>query len=1205
MWAKVPRRRRFWKYVSPRRHTVGLVILAILLSTVYGLWYFTNDRRIRRMAEGYFQQATGWQVQVGQAHFGFFSGVKLERVRVQVPDDAGKGPILEAREIVLRFHLGDLLEGKFQPYEVLCDGLSLTVFEKAGAVVGTEKMLSNRKKGPDPALAALFEHLPTVQIRNGLFRQIQIDERGQQSIVDKPLNLTMTPTASSVYNVKFENIRAGQPASVAGWIDVDLATGVVSNKFGYAPTDEVIDLLPPKYREFLKRYSVRGQRLTLQQTAANVHELDMEDLSLKLPLEDGGLELANVRGKLVFDGKSVTLKGVKMRDGTEAMGFTGKLPQLGNAVVKEISGRYDGLAITSPFKLHLELQDAAVPDEGDVTGPLGDGLHFAREMYNLSGQFSMSVDASRQEEGGKVHVSGEIRPQGMEAMFKYFAYPVKDVRGKVTFHDQSINIDGLTARNGPTWLKLTGTFDAAENRYKIVTEARDLAFNSELRQSLPQRIGGMWDVVKPSGIGGGTLTVTSVSGQEHDHIECALKFEGQGAAVYQGFPYPVEGISGQVRIDGSDVYLDNLQGRRGKMSCTIQGSILAADSAKPTVDVTVTAKDLPLDEALRTAMPSGGKAMLQETRASGQAQAVTATIKQSGGSPVEYNIQAKVKDASYRPEAFPYEVTGAEGKITYVSDCIVIDNLAGKHGVSGVTLSGTITPAGGKYGLDLRIKAADLLFDETLRSVLPEEAQRAWALLEPAGAGDVGLAYRRNLPGMGPDVDFDMDLLAKDMQIHYHDLPYKFTGVTGQAHVRPGWVEMKNVQGACDQMHVKLSGTVALGVQGDGADLKLVATDVKIDNQLLTGLPDSATSMLAGLKPGGQCNLDLASLKLVLPATPATMPATTVVSAATAPATPARSTSRPAMDPWFDSRLAASQPATGESPARPAQSWSLRGTIAFKDAVVDVGFGDKTLTGTLKGTAEVDAGQFSLQADADIDSIEVGGPKLTKLTAKIRKAPRGSSVLINDIAGQLMGGRLAGSAEIKLGPPVECLLQLGVHDVKIQEMLAGKDGAKAEGLLDGTLRLVAKVGQANSQQAVGELYISKAKLSRMPVLLGPQNALSLFVPGQGGYTDGAVRYELKGTNLLLNEMYLTSSGFSIVGSGQVDLNTQALRCTFLGQPGSKLPRIASLSDLLDRLVREISEIRVTGTLSKPVTRNVPLSSLDDAIRRLQNPAKED
>jgi hypothetical protein len=296
----------------------------------------------------------------------------------------------------------------------------------------------------------------------------------------------------------------------------------------------------------------------------------------------------------------------------------------------------------------------------------------------------------------------------------------------------------------------------------------------------------------------------------------------------------------------------------------------------------------------------------------------------------------------------------------------------------------------------------------------------------------------------------------------------------------------------------------------------------------------------------------------------------------------------------------------------------FEGEIALRGAVLDFGFGPQTVTGRVSGSAAFAEAGLSVEAQAAIDSLESGGRKATDLVAKISKAAGRDMLHIEDVSGKAMGGRLAGSAEIRLTQPVECGIQMEVNEVRLAELIptaatepattepASAAGPKTktsfEGLLAGNLRLKARIGDVSSRQAVGELWISRAKINQIPVMLGMEKVVLVATPGEGAYTEGILRYELKGQNLLFNEIYLTSQGMSMVGSGKLDMKTEALRMSFLTRPGASIARMDSLSDLV---AREISEIRVMGTLTRPLYRNVPLSRLDTAIRRLNNPSKDD
>ncbi|MCD4823192.1 MAG: hypothetical protein K8S55_10725, partial [Phycisphaerae bacterium] len=80
---------------------------------------------------------------------------------------------------------------------------------------------------------------------------------------------------------------------------------------------------------------------------------------------------------------------------------------------------------------------------------------------------------------------------------------------------------------------------------------------------------------------------------------------------------------------------------------------------------------------------------------------------------------------------------------------------------------------------------------------------------------------------------------------------------------------------------------------------------------------------------------------------------------------------------------------------------------------------------------------------------------------------------------------------------------------------------------------------------------------------------------------------------------------SILGSGTLNMKTDALKLTFLTGPPGKLPRLSELADdILNALGKELMEIRVTGTLKKPKMETRSLRSIERIIRRLAAPMPE-
>ena len=122
------RRRRMWKYVSPKRQKFGLVVLAILISLVYAEWYFTNDIRIRNEAEKALERLIAADVEIDHASFSIFEGVHLRGVRVRIIGDDSPYNFVTARRVVLKHNpWGLLLRGRLEPTDIVCIDPVVTV----------------------------------------------------------------------------------------------------------------------------------------------------------------------------------------------------------------------------------------------------------------------------------------------------------------------------------------------------------------------------------------------------------------------------------------------------------------------------------------------------------------------------------------------------------------------------------------------------------------------------------------------------------------------------------------------------------------------------------------------------------------------------------------------------------------------------------------------------------------------------------------------------------------------------------------------------------------------------------------------------------------------------------------------------------------------------------------------------------------------
>jgi hypothetical protein len=241
-----------------------------------------------------------------------------------------------------------------------------------------------------------------------------------------------------------------------------------------------------------------------------------------------------------------------------------------------------------------------------------------------------------------------------------------------------------------------------------------------------------------------------------------------------------------------------------------------------------------------------------------------------------------------------------------------------------------------------------------------------------------------------------------------------------------------------------------------------------------------------------------------------------------------------------------------------------------------------------------------------LDSIFVNKHRITNLEAKILKGPGGTVVHVKDISARSHGGVIAGFAEIKLTDPIQYGVRLSVMGIRLEELFEAGDAVpkslpQVRGLLDGRIQLTGTLGKTDTRRASGVMRISKAKLYKLPVLLGLLHVIYLRLPGDSVFTEGNLEYHLQGNKLIFEEISLSGSALSIVGSGTMDMKSSKLKLTFLTGPPGKMPRIAGLESLYKDIAREIMQIHVTGTLEKPKMETVSMGSLKAAIDKLMRP----
>ncbi len=1156
------RRRRLWRYVSPRRRGMGMVALALLVLLGYGYWHLTNDWRIGRLARRYLSDLTGARVDIRSAKFKVFAGVELAGVRLYIPGDPSPVPFLQAETVVLKHYPWSLLfSGRIQPQEVICLEPIVTlehhVAENEYNVQRLFQLALARWREREGGYAG---RLPPIRIRQAQLRWVDVDGGLRLPLGMMQLNISMRPREGQEYDVVFENQRAGSPPTVHGRFALDAKKGKIRQISGSASIVGLEGALPRKYRRWRRRYAVTGEVQLRGEPGVGRIELDLKDVSLTLPPEEGGLDLQHVHGRLRLEEGRIALENVN-----------GQIVQ-GDGARFELSGVYAGHEADSPFELDVRIEDMAVPAPGRLGGRIAELLEGLREDYELSGRLNLLAKLTRDADG-QLGLRGTVQPLGMTFRFREFPYQFEDVRGEIAIGPEAISLRDVSARHGSGHFVLDGRLPAGGGKgpLEVALRGEDIPFDLELRDALPEKLRRIWDSIAPEGTTSVQVQVTRPA-EGPLSLSGALILAGKAAMTYEQFPYRLENILGQVHVEGDRVRIQ-VHGSRGAMRCTIDGTIAQLDRTSRQVDLKIRAKHVPLDDHLLQALGGRGKEVLASMRADGSARQVDVTIHQEGGGKLEYHIEGDLENVSIKPLVFPYAVTDLSGAVVIDPERIVLRDLAGRHDQGRVHLSGQIFPDREHIALSLDVQGEGLSLDAALFEALPESVKNVWRSLQPTGQADVAVKLRRGLADQPRLLDYDIAVTPRGASVRWEAFPYPFDGVTGLVVARPGLVELKGLTASQGAMRTAVSGDIRTEDDRTDVSVSVQAENMPIDQQLLDVMPSELAWLGEEFSPGGSMGIDLRSLHIR----------------------------------WIP-QPPPEEGSGAEEPGAPRAFWQAEGTIRLDEAVMPLASGQTQLTGAFLGSAGRDQDGVRIAGSLDIERMILGRRELTDVQGRLSKSASGSLVKISALAGKVHGGQFAGQAEVRLRPTREYGVRLSVEGVRLEELFAKGDGGASQagtvrGLLAGNLQMTAQAGDVQSRRGSGVLRITEGKIYKLPVVLGLLQVIYLTLPGQAAFTDADVTYSLQGRELLFEEIYLTGSALSLVGSGRMDLETEALNLNFLAGPPGRLPRIGSIDTLFHGILREIAEIRVTGTLAKPRTRTVSLRSLDAAIRKLLNPGQ--
>lgn len=680
----------------------------------------------------------------------------------------------------------------------------------------------------------------------------------------------------------------------------------------------------------------------------------------------------------------------------------------------------------------------------------------------------------------------------------------------------------------------------------------------------------------------------------------------QVRGAFAFFPYPVDSGTARVTVRRDSALLHRAtitrQGEAHMTTADINGRIDWGNDSPLQYDLRIFADDVPTDAALWRALPPVATETAQSLGLAGVANAKARVFSTANGSP-RYDVTLDVRDGLFWPTADTFNLSDIRGRVRLRPGLVELIDIVGQRGDGSVSAIGTIgTDADGRTALTLA--ASNFPLEGDLYQLLPSAAQEAWDWLRPEGTVDADvqfdvptalLASRRNpaddavatsVASAASEVSYDVELRPNGINLLPSGLPYALQNVHGSIHIQPGEVILTDVTAD----HAVAEGPparLALNGIGDFRDEAIPAgkwtlqphfSDVPVDAELLTALPQGVSDMLEAISFRGRIGGDFDVLQI----TPQPVAAS-----------PADITGEPA----------------GEAPP---PNVLFKGRLTASDADFDIGVAVGNFTGQSSFAGSYENGElYELSGEVTASSYTLSEREAGDLTLSFALPAGGDALAFSNISSNIAGGVMDGSAALTFAQTPEgesrnrFTVHLDVVGVDVQKLL-GEDEI-GDGRLTAGLDLRGVVGAPASREGRGRVFVEGDKLFKLPLVLGLLQVTNLALPIAEPFSEAEVQFDIGGPLLRFEKLELRATsgprntrGMELTGRGTLNYETGRMLMTF-DTSNRGWDAIPLVGDLVGLARNELIGVEITGTLARPEVsgRSLPtvLGTFDRAVSK--------
>jgi hypothetical protein len=472
------------------------------------------------------------------------------------------------------------------------------------------------------------------------------------------------------------------------------------------------------------------------------------------------------------------------------------------------------LKIEDLHSRHTFAGDTFAADRQAFLGKLGPftALQGFFNSYQPSGTVAIDFQASGSlERLSESTLVGKVYCKDISICYRGFPYVIEHLTGRIDLTEKGVVLNNLCGRHGDTEVAFNGwSKDFGPNwKYQVGITSDNMALDNDLYEALSTKQKKSWSAFSPSGL---AAIDYRLSRQSQTDVKETLLVKLLGVeAAYRHFPYPLKNLSGRLLFAHDSVTVSDVISQVNDCKITLNGKVTACSTEQPIYDISIEAKDVPLDSTLVSSLSDKKGDFYNRLNMSGLADAdikiftpelVTAERPVAGqdSGPTSFIADVSLKKTSLswgflteKADDFPLVISDVSAKTIITPDLIQIEDFTGRCNQALVSLTGRIWPGdeAQKPSYSLLLYAEQTELNDELISLLPQPLIKIVSELQPKGK--VNLTANLNKTDSGNYPDYKITVDCSGNSINFEPFTYPVKNVTGRLTITENIITLEDI----------------------------------------------------------------------------------------------------------------------------------------------------------------------------------------------------------------------------------------------------------------------------------------------------------------------------------------------------------------------------------------------------------------------------